>query len=328
MAGSFEDRIDPALIERFARDLDALAPADPRLGLAVSGGPDSVAMLLLAAADRHSLVEAATVDHALRPESRQEAEFVALLCQSLGVRHSILTVEWREKPRSALQERARAQRYALLSQWAADRGLDAVLTAHHRDDQAETFLMRLARGAGVAGLAAMRPVSRVPGSGIPLVRPLLHWSHAELASVCTEAGITAVNDASNSDEQYERVRVRKALADASWLDPEPIAASAAHLAEADEALDWATTAEWERATGASGATITYRPTEAPGEVRRRIVARAIAALAGEGEANPLRGAEISRVLAALNDGSTVTLRGVLCSGGVEWRFSKAPERRA
>src|SRR3954453_2283282 len=103
----------PALIERFSADLDALLAPSERLGVAVSGGPDSLALLLLAAAARPGLIEAATVDHALRPESRAEAEMVAALCKRIGVPHEILTVEWEHKPETALQERARLHRYRL-----------------------------------------------------------------------------------------------------------------------------------------------------------------------------------------------------------------------
>src|SRR3954452_12256106 len=139
----------PALIDRFRGDLDALIAPGERLGVAVSGGPDSLALLLLAAAARPGAIEAATVDHALRPESRGEAEMVAQICGRLGVPHAILTVEWAEPPASAILERARAARYQLLAVWANERKLGAVVTGHHADDQAETLLMRLNRGAGV-----------------------------------------------------------------------------------------------------------------------------------------------------------------------------------
>ena len=142
-------------IDRFRRDLDALVAPDARLGIAVSGGPDSLALLLLAAEARPGQVEAATVDHALRPASKSEAEVVAEVCARLGVPHVILSADWDEKPETAIQERAREMRYRLLGEWARERRL-TILTAHHLDDQAETLLMRLARGAGVRGLAGMR----------------------------------------------------------------------------------------------------------------------------------------------------------------------------
>src|SRR5689334_16837146 len=163
--------LDSHSIERFRRDLDALVESDARVGLAVSGGPDSLALLLLAAEARPLNVEAATIDHALRPESRAEAEMVAGLCERLGIPQTILTATWDRKPETAIQERARLMRYRLLGEWAVERGLKAILTAHHLDDQAETFLMRLARGAGVRGLAGMRRAARMTGSDVPVVRP-------------------------------------------------------------------------------------------------------------------------------------------------------------
>ncbi|HEX5257388.1 MAG TPA: tRNA lysidine(34) synthetase TilS [Sphingomicrobium sp.] len=315
-------------IERFRRELDALVPPQAAIGIAVSGGPDSLALLILAAEARPLQVEAATVDHALRPESRAEAEMVAQLCERLGVPHTILTATWDRKPETAIQERARAMRYRLLGQWARERGLTAVLTAHHLDDQAETFLMRLARGAGVRGLAGMRRVARVPGGELAIVRPLLGWRHSGLEAVCAAAGVEPVQDPSNEDEQFERVRIRKALAGADWLNGFAIAESAAHLAEADGALHWATDLEWKRAVTRNGAQIVYKPTDAPRDIRRRIVRRAVLALATEGGGAELRGREIGQLLAALRTGRRATLRGVLCIGGPEWRFSRSPARRS
>jgi tRNA(Ile)-lysidine synthase len=212
-------------IERFARDLDGLIAPGARIGVAVSGGPDSIALLLLAAAARPDMVEAATVDHALRSGSRDEAEMVGRLCERLGISHHILTAEWSQKPQTAIQEHAREARYRLLSAWASERQLDAIVTAHHLDDQAETLVMRLMRGAGVRGLAAMRPLSTVPTSGLPLLRPLLGWRRFELAQICASAGLVPAADPSNEDEQFERVRVRRALADADWLDATSLAAA-------------------------------------------------------------------------------------------------------
>lgn len=316
----------PDLVARFAADLDRLVAAGARLGITVSGGPDSVALLLLATAARPGLAEAATVDHALRPESRDEAEMVAGLCQGLGVPHAILTAVWEPKPETALQERARTERYRLLAHWAKERGLSALLTAHHADDQAETLLMRLNRGSGVRGLAGMRPVRPMEG-GLTLVRPLLGWRHSELERICSDAGIEPIRDPSNADERYERVRVRNAMTEADWLDCEAVGRSAGHLAEAETALDWAVDAEWRRAVRESDDAISYRPGETPAEIRRRIASRAVGKLATEGGPE-LRGGEIDRLLDKLSGGETSTIRGVLCSGGGEWRFSRAPRRRS
>ena len=316
---------DPDLVARFASELDRLIAADSKVGIAVSGGPDSLALLLLAAAARPGQVEAATVDHALRPESGAEAEMVAGLCERLGIPHAILTAEWAQKPESALQERARIERYRLLSLWAKERGISVLLTAHHADDQAETMVMRLNRGSGVRGLAGMRAV-RCLGE-VDLVRPLLLWRRSELERICVDAGVQPVRDPSNENESFERVRVRKALAQADWLDTEGIVRSAANLADAELALEWAADAEWWRSVEEAPEALNYRPTDAPAEIRRRITRRAIARLATEGEAE-LRGPEVDRLIEALQASRTVTIRGVLCSGGDEWRFMRAPARRS
>lgn len=297
--------------------------------MAVSGGPDSLALLLLAASARPGAVEAATVDHALRPESAVEAEFVADICRSLGVAHAILTIEWDRTPDSALQERARLERYRRLAGWADERSLTAIATAHHLDDQAETLLMRLVRGAGVQGLAGMRSVAPIPvqGSTVRVIRPLLGWRRSELAKICDEAGVEPAQDPSNTDTHYERVRFRKAIAEADWLDPAGLARSASNLATADAALRWAAEREWDSQVSVRDSEIVYRPS-APLEIRRRVVARAIAALSSEGEGNMFRGREIDHVLATLAQGGKATLRGVLYEGGEEWRFRAAPSRNA
>ena len=318
--------IDEIQLKRFRDDLDGLVAPNARIGVAVSGGPDSLGLLLLAAAARPGQVEAATIDHGLRPESREEAAMVSELCASLGVRHATLTARWSEVPETAIQERARNQRYRLLGYWAEERGLDAIGTAHHAEDQAETLLMRLARGSGVKGLAGMKPRSVSPGAHVRLVRPLLGWRRAELEQVCIAAGVIAVADPSNQDERFERVRVRRALAGLDWLDAAAVAQAAANLADADAALDWAAGEEWKVATQEKRGSILYRPSGAPAEIVRRIVSRAVRKLATEGDPRELRGPEVSRLVSALSEGGTATLRGVLCRGGEEWRFVPSPNR--
>jgi tRNA(Ile)-lysidine synthase len=319
---------DPEILSRFKTELDRIAPPDAKLGIAVSGGPDSLALLLLAAAARPGAVEAATVDHALRTGSAKEAEMVASLCEKLGVPHVTLKAEWKQKPETAIQERARVERYRLLARWLGERDLSMLVTAHHLDDQAETLLMRLNRGSGARGLAGMRPAMAlpIPGAKVRLLRPLLAWRRSELEEICKSAGLKPVADPSNEDEQFERVRVRKGLASADWLDSEGMARAAAHLAAADVALHWATDKEWESQVKRGDNAIVYRPA-APLEIRRRIARRSVVALAREGRANPLRGRELDRLVAVLNRGGKATIRGVLCSGGEEWRFTPAPKRR-
>jgi tRNA(Ile)-lysidine synthase len=297
---------------RFRADLEALTGGPPaRLGLAVSGGPDSVALLLLAHAAYPGRVQVATVDHGLRPESAAEAAFVARLCAERNVPHAILAAHMTET--ANVQAAARERRYALLGQWAAAADVAWLATAHHLDDQAETLIMRLLRGSGLSGLAGIRAAAP------PLVRPLLGWRRAELAAIVHAAGIEPVADPSNADERFDRVRVRRRLAEAEWLDPAALARSAAALAEAEQALDWAAGRLWyERVDGFS-----LDPAGLPAEMRRRLVTRLLAATGGPAP----RGTEIGRLLATLDAGGTATLAGVKCSGGKVWRFAPAPPRR-
>ena len=318
---------DVALVDRFRADLETLIHPGTRFGVAVSGGPDSLALLLLAASARPGEFEAATVDHGLRPESAAEAEMVADLCEEMDVPHAILAIEWDLPPASAIQEQARAVRYGALGAWMHDRDIAALLTAHHLDDQAETLVMRLNRGSGVRGLAGMRRKSKVPGyPDLTLLRPLLSWRRTELERICSEAGVEPISDPSNLDERFERVRIRHALAAADWLDPEALARSAENLGWSDEALDWATGQVWAGFVEVGDDEIVYRDPGAPRDVLRRIVAQAIAQLGNEGEPDDLRGRELDRLLSALEGAKTTTLRGVRCRGGPRWTFSRAAPR--
>lgn len=318
---------DVALVDRFRADLDTLIDPGTRFGIAVSGGPDSLALLLLAASARPGEFEAATVDHGLRPESAAEAKMVADLCEEMDVPHAILAIEWDLPPASAIQEQARAVRYGALAAWMHDRDIGALLTAHHLDDQAETLVMRLNRGSGVRGLAGMRRKSKVPGyPDLALLRPLLSWRRAELERICSQAGVEPVSDPSNLDERFERVRIRRALAAADWLDPAALARSAENLGWSDEALDWATGQVWAGFVEVGDDEIVYRDPGAPRDILRRIVAQAIAQLGNEGEPDDLRGRELDRLLGALEGAKTTTLRGVRCSGGPRWTFSRAAPR--
>jgi tRNA(Ile)-lysidine synthase len=279
-------------------------------------------LLLLAAAARPGLVEAATVDHALRPESRAEAEMVAGLCERLAVPHEILTLEWPRAPDRNLQARAREARYQRLGAWALKRRLTVVATAHHLDDQAETLLMRLARGAGVGGLGATR-ARRPLVNGVKLVRPLLGWRKAELAELVASAGIKAVDDPSNRDPRHDRVRMREWLRRAEWANPERLAASAAWLNEADEALDWALAPLVKKRVTRDGAALVVDPSGIPRELQRRLL---LAAFAEMGGPTP-RGPELSRALDKLRKGGTTTLAGLKLEGGGTWWLRPAPPRR-
>lgn len=292
-----------------------------RLGIAVSGGPDSLALLLLAHAALPGRVEAATVDHGLRTESAAEAAEVARVCGDLGIPHAILTVEVAP---GNVQAEARAARYAALSEWAAAREIAALATAHHADDQAETLLMRLNRASGVAGLAGTRGRGRVPGGELPLLRPVLGWRRSALGDVVEAAGLVAAQDPSNANDRFDRVRIRKALAEADWLDVAAIAQSAAHIAEADAALDWMAALEWRSCVRKEPMGLKYRP-QAPRAVALRVVARIVRELDGE----DARGGAVARLVDGLSAGQPASIGNLVArpnAGG--WSFARAPVRAA
>jgi tRNA(Ile)-lysidine synthase len=310
----------PDPVARFRHDLASTGVEPGILGIAVSGGPDSLALLLLAAAAFPGAVAAATVDHRLRPESAAEAAFVADLCAGRGIPHAILADD---APLAGnVQSAARNLRYRLLAGWAQGAGIAWLLTAHHQDDQAETLLMRLQRGAGLAGLAGIRAATRI--AGVAVARPLLGWSRAELAAIVAGAGIVPVEDPSNRDERYDRARFRRRIAEAGWIDAAALARSAGALGEADIALDWALERLLEERLQATQSGFTFDPQNIPAELRRRALLRILFMLAPA--APPPRGDAVQRLLTALEAGQTATLAGVKCEGGPRWRFTPARAR--
>lgn len=244
--------------------------------------------------------EVATVDHGLRAEAAGEAAMVARLCAGLGVLHRTLTVEVAQ---GNVQDRARSARYAAMAVWLAERDLAALATAHHADDQAETLVMRFNRGSGLAGLAGVRSKGLVPDTQIPLFRPLLGWRRSELAAVVAATGWQAAEDPSNADMRFDRVRVREALATADWLDVPAMARSAANLADAAEALQWAVEREWEECVEMVGAEYHYRPT-GPRAIRIDVLHRAVGRFGGIA-----RGSAVAVLVDALERGEGGTLAG-------------------
>jgi tRNA(Ile)-lysidine synthase len=221
------------------------------LVLAVSGGPDSTALLYLAAHWRRCLKRgptllAVTIDHGLRPESVQEARAVQRLARSLGVRHRI--ARWKgKKPATSLQAQARAARYRLLADTARSIGANCVVTAHTRDDQAETVLFRMSRGSGLTGLCGMRKIAPLPlpetqapaKESLYVARPLLDTPKARLIATLRRAKIPFADDASNRDVRFARARWRELMPSLvrEGLDAERIAVLARRLARADSALE-------------------------------------------------------------------------------------------
>jgi tRNA(Ile)-lysidine synthase len=220
-------------------ELDRLAPAGA-VGVAVSGGGDSTALLLIAwdwARDQGRPLAAATVDHGLRPDSAAEAAGVAALCARLGIPHETLKAEGLGAAAGNLPAAAREARFALLGQWAARRGLAAVLLGHTMDDQAETVLMRLARGSGAEGLAAMQAAVR--RHGLCWLRPLLGVRREALRALLRARNEAWIEDPTNEDPGYDRVRARRALAALAPLgvSVEGLARTAARLARQRRVLE-------------------------------------------------------------------------------------------
>ncbi len=213
-------------------------PAGP-VGVAVSGGGNSLALAVLLhalAAETGRRLAAVTVDHGLRPESAAEAAGVARFCAGRGIPHA--TLRWGGwDGRGNLQARARTARRHLIADWAREAGVGVVALGHTLDDQAETFLMRLARGSGVDGLAAIGPRAR--SGGILWVRPLLGIRRAALRQRLGAEGIGWCEDPGNSDMRFDRIRARAAMEPlaALGLGPERLAATAGRMARARRALE-------------------------------------------------------------------------------------------
>ncbi len=326
---------DIDLLARIERDIALIWPEPARtgrLGLAVSGGPDSLALLLLTHATLPGEIAVASVNHGLREEATSEVALVEQVCAALDVPFTPLEVQL---AKGNVQARAREARYKALGEWAKENDLGALATAHHADDQAETLLMRLSRGSGLAGLAGVRASSHVPQyEDLLLIRPLLGWRKAELQDVVVSAGIAPALDPSNQDPSFDRVRVREHLANNDWLDPKQLAQSSANLGEAWLALQWFAEADWEdmvhRDPGGNLA-ITYYA-----NVPRAVAVETITRIVGELGGTVSR-AEAGRAFDRLWQGENASLGGVLAVPGVEklakigvdmraWRFSPEPPR--
>jgi tRNA(Ile)-lysidine synthase len=309
--------------DRLASDLGALVGSDwHRLhyGVAVSGGPDSMALLWLMATLLPGQVWAATVDHGLRKGSDDEARMVAGFCEREHIPHSTLRPTTPIK--GSLQAAARAERYQLLEQWRGAQALDHIVTAHHADDQLETLVMRLNRSSGVSGLAAIRARNGV------ILRPLLRWRRGDLVDLALDADLPFVDDPSNSDNRFDRARLRQALRSQTVLDPAAAARSAEWLAEADEAIDWAVEraiASWPDASDIA----VIRDEGYPPEMFRRIVALRLRANAPQ---LAVRGASLDGVIAAMHKGKRAMVGALLIDAvrgfeGTIWRISAAPRRK-
>jgi len=282
----------------------------PHLALAVSGGPDSMALALLAdgwARARGGRVTALTVDHRLRPDSGREARQVERWLAARGIAHAIL-VRRGPRPEAGVQQAARTARYALLEGWCAARGVLHLLLGHHRDDQAETVLLRRAAGSGEAGLAAMAAIAE--RDHVRLLRPLLDIPRARLLTVLAAAGQPFVTDPANRDPAHARSRLR--------LDDAVAAAGgAAALAAAGRRAGRGRARRDAVAARLAARAVEFHPAgfvlldlaplaAAPPAVAATLLSGALAAVAGRSW--PPRTARLDRLLAALAGGRLAAAR--------------------
>jgi tRNA(Ile)-lysidine synthase len=264
----------------------------PALLLAVSGGPDSVALMMLAARWANSLKKkpelvVVTVDHGLRTEAKREAADVAKLARKLGLKHR--TLKWTgKKPATGLQQAARLARYRLLAGAARKVGATHILTAHTLDDQAETVLIRMSRGSGITGLGAMVRIAPVPGeTGVELVRPLLDIPKTRLIATLAAAKIPFATDPSNRDPRFTRARLRGLMPQLAeeGLDARRLSQLARRLKRADAAIEAAADQAHGEIAAGLGVPGTYDAAgffRLPAETALRLLARAVNLIGDEG----------------------------------------------
>jgi tRNA(Ile)-lysidine synthase len=338
---------------------------EPALILAVSGGPDSTALMWLAARwrarrKRGPKLIAVTIDHGLRPESAREALTVKRLARKLGIAHR--TLRWTgKKPATGIQQAARNARYRLLTDAARKAGARHVLTAHTLDDQAETVLFRLARGSGLTGLRGMARTASLPGltrqsitlpkrmdarvqpahdETLVVIRPLLDIPKSRLIAILAAAKIPFADDPSNRDPRFTRPRLRELMPGlaAEGLDARRLASFAQRIARADAAIEHAVDDARTRLSPAPWGTgpITFSAgfADLPAEISLRLLGRAIAQVGDEGpvELGKLEALHAALVGAIMQKGRAArfrrTLAGALVTfaGGIT--VERAPARRS
>jgi tRNA(Ile)-lysidine synthase len=273
-------------------------------------------------------IEAATVDHGLRPESADEARAVAGLCARLGVNHRVL--QWKGvKPTSRLQERAREARYRLLIDHANAIGADALMTAHHADDQAETVLFRLLRGSGVTGLRGMDVTTT--RDGMTIARPLMGLRKRNLIAFADARGAPFIDDPSNADPRFARTRLRALLVrlGEEGLDAEALDRLARRARETEEALAHLT-AEVEARVGSERVIDARSLFAAPIAIAQRILTRRLAEAGGR-DASRIGLEKIETLAAGLREALRerrthgANLGGAVVRLNAKGRLSFAPE---
>lgn len=282
------------------------------LGVAVSGGGDSLALMLCAAdwARAHDIgFRAVTVDHGLRAGAAEEARAVARIAADRGIAHDILTWQgW--DGQGNLQDHARAARYDLIAGWARASASSHVVLGHTADDQAETLLMRLARGAGVDGLSAIPPRRMV--QGVAFLRPMLQIARDDLRRWLQDQGQGWIDDPSNDDPRFDRIKARRALDVLApmGLDRASLVTVAENMATARKALNWFTYLAARDMTRVEMGDVTMDRAAfwaLPDEIQRRLLAQALCWISGQ--AYPPRRRPLMRMVAAALDGAGMTLHG-------------------
>ncbi len=322
----------------------------PALVLAISGGPDSTALLWLAARWRNALqakpkLIAVTVDHGLRAESKREAAGVGRLARKLKIAHRI--PRWTgKKPSTGLQQAARVARYRLLAAVARKARASHILTAHTLDDQAETVLIRLSRGSGVTGLGAMTRMTNLPAIGegeIKLVRPLLDIPKSRLIATLRAAKIPFADDPSNRDPRFTRARLRGLMGELAreGLDARRLSLLARRLKRADAAIEAAVDRAFAELAAESSAppSIVFDAIgyfNLPAEIALRLIGRAVAKLGDEGPVELAKLEALKTALDAAQDSGQKTGKGrfrrslagaIVTLGPRQIAVEKAPPRR-
>lgn len=292
-----------------------------RLAVAVSGGGDSVALAHILSrcfAPGQVAVHTVTVDHGLRPDSAEEAARTGAQMREMGLPHEILRWQPGWDGTGNLQDQARQARYRLMTQWARDKGIAVLALGHTADDQAETVLMRLARASGVTGLSAMSP--RRVMDGISVIRPVLDIGRADLRRYLEHHALGWVEDPSNEDPRFDRVKVRRAMGALSeiGITPRALSAVARNMGQARDALDWHSflaARDFARVDGGDVLIAARGFRTLPDEIARRLLVRALIWVGGG--PHPPRRAAVSGLIDSLRRGTAATLAGcqVLTIGG-------------
>lgn len=285
MGAADDEALDAAA---FARLIDPLGPFEPNpsVAVAVSGGQDSRALALLAApwaARRGGTATALVVDHGLSDGSDRAASHTLEWLAARGI--ACVRLSWEAaKPKAGIQAAAREARYRLLGEWCAENGVLHLVTAHHRDDQAETVLLRLAAGSGLDGLAAMPPVLETSWGRI--LRPLLRVGRSRLRATLVSLGQGWIEDPANADPAFARARLRRSagVLQREGLTPARLAATASRVAAARETLERETAALLARCTTVfpAGYALVDRRTlaAAPVDLSRRALERILGCIGG------------------------------------------------